>query len=158
MRKTAARLLSKKDRQSADDGDRTKLRAILSGGLTPTVAQQLIGGEVTVTAMPYLEEAYALDEDEIGNGQSAMVYAATRRSDNGRVALKVIELAKLTQHIDHVETVRAEVRALSSLPEHPSVVRLHAVLCTASEHVGMATMLTCSMQISMPMPMALLMP
>ena len=133
MRKTAARLLSKKDRQPADDGDRTKLRAILSGGLTPTVAQRLIGGEVTVTAMPYLEEAYALDEDEIGNGQSAMVYAATRRSDQGRVALKVIELAKLTQHIDHVETVRAEVRALSSLPEHPSVVRLHAVLCTASE-------------------------
>ena len=111
MRKTAARLLSKKDRQSADDGDRTKLRAILSGGLTPTVAQRIIGGEVTVTAMPYLEEAYALDEDEIGNGQSAMVYAATRRSDQGRVALKVIELAKLTQHIDHVETVRAEVCA-----------------------------------------------
>ena len=133
MRKTAARLLSKKDRQAADDGDRTKLRAILSGGLTPTVAQRLIGSEVIVTAMPYLEEAYALDEDEIGNGQSAMVYAATRRSDQGRVALKVIELAKLTQHVDHVETVRAEVRALSSLPEHPNVVRLHAVLCTASE-------------------------
>ena len=132
MRKTAARLLSKKDCQSADDGDRTKMRALLQGGLTPTVAQQLIG-EVTVTAMPYLEEAYALDEDEIGNGQSAMVYAATRRSDQGRVALKVIELAKLTQHIDHVETVRAEVRALSALPEHPGVVRLHAVLCTASE-------------------------
>ena len=63
MRKTAARLLSKKDHKAADDGDRTKLRAILSDGLTPTVAQRIIGGEVTVTAMPYLEEAYALDED-----------------------------------------------------------------------------------------------
>ena len=53
MRKTAARLLSKKDHKAADDGDRTKLRAILSGGLTPTVAQRLIGALVVLHSLGF---------------------------------------------------------------------------------------------------------
>ena len=81
MRKTAARLLSKKDRQAADDGDRTRLRALVSGGLTPTVAQRIIGGEVTVTAMPYLEEAYALDEDDSTWQDAAAEKARQERED-----------------------------------------------------------------------------
>ncbi|XP_075490180.1 LOW QUALITY PROTEIN: calcium-dependent protein kinase 10-like [Primulina tabacum] len=62
---------------------------------------------------------------ELGRGEFGVTYLCTDRETREALACKSISKKKLRTAVD-IEDVRREVEIMSSLPEHPSVVKLRA--------------------------------
>ncbi|GAB4845562.1 Calcium-dependent protein kinase 10 [Ancistrocladus abbreviatus] len=62
---------------------------------------------------------------ELGRGEFGVTYLATDRETKEKLACKSISKRKLRTAVD-VEDVRREVAIMSTLPEHPNVVKLRA--------------------------------
>ncbi|KAL2348421.1 hypothetical protein Fmac_002421 [Flemingia macrophylla] len=62
---------------------------------------------------------------ELGRGEFGITYLCTDRQTKEELACKSISKRKLHTAVD-VEDVRREVAIMSTLPDHPNIVRLHA--------------------------------
>ncbi|KAI4365901.1 hypothetical protein MLD38_021841 [Melastoma candidum] len=62
---------------------------------------------------------------ELGRGEFGITYLCTDRETREALACKSINKRKLRTAVD-VEDVRREVAILSTLPEHPNIVKLRA--------------------------------
>uniref|UniRef100_A0A7N0V285 non-specific serine/threonine protein kinase n=1 Tax=Kalanchoe fedtschenkoi TaxID=63787 RepID=A0A7N0V285_KALFE len=71
-----------------------------------------------------IEDKYVLGR-ELGRGEFGITYLCTDKGTKEELACKSISKRKLRTAVD-VEDVRREVQIMSSLPDHPNVVRLRA--------------------------------
>ncbi|CAI9753895.1 unnamed protein product [Fraxinus pennsylvanica] len=71
-----------------------------------------------------LSDKYILGR-ELGRGEFGVTYLCTDRETREDLACKSISKKKLRTAVD-IEDVRREVAIMSSLPEHPNIVKLHA--------------------------------
>lgn len=77
-----------------------------------------------VTSRSHLTDKYIIGR-ELGRGEFGITYLCTDRETKHDLACKSISKRKLRTAVD-VEDVRREVAIMSTLPEHPNVVKLRA--------------------------------
>lgn len=68
------------------------------------------------------------DLGEIGGGAFATVYSATETATGRRVALKILKLDTVHEHL--IETFQHEIEALAKVSDHPNIVTLYRPMTT----------------------------
>jgi calcium-dependent protein kinase len=91
---------------------------------SPAPIRVLKDSSVPLSHRPRISDKYILGR-ELGRGEFGITYLCTDRENKEALACKSISKRKLRTAVD-IEDVRREVAIMSTLPEHPNIVKLKA--------------------------------
>ena len=80
-----------------------------------------------------MESLFELNAQPLGQGQMSTIFHARKRDDGEWVLLKIFNLPVLEQSQRALGKAANEAEALSLIPPHPNIVRLHAIVCAPTE-------------------------
>ncbi|KAL9337796.1 hypothetical protein Peur_069565 [Populus x canadensis] len=91
---------------------------------SPAPIRVLKDSSVSLSHRPRISDKYILGR-ELGRGEFGITFLCTDRETKESLACKSISKRKLRTAVD-IEDVRREVAIMSTLPEHPNIVKLRA--------------------------------